>query len=158
MFSRRYSQDGKASLVQHFIEKEGNCATSPIVRARTGMSTLLIPTLFTVVAYSEDFARQFAAIIDAEKQSSLLASHGVSLLDLGKQLDYPELHIKHPSGGRDMIIRAGLLSWTHFNEVAEGRAIRASMEIARSILSRAFVKVEVQPITRYPDKRKPSQQ
>jgi len=122
------------------------------------MSTLLIPTLFTVVAYSEDFARQFAAIIDAEKQSSLLASHGVSLLDLGKQLDYPELHIKHPSGGRDMIIRAGLLSWTHFNEVAEGRAIRASMEIARSILSRAFVKVEVQPITRYPDKRKPSQQ
>src|SRR5258708_26910097 len=51
MFSRRYSQDGKASLVQHFIEKGGNCATSPIVRARTGMSTLPIPTLFTVLAY-----------------------------------------------------------------------------------------------------------
>ncbi len=85
--------------------------------------------------YSEEFARRFAAIIDAEKQSSTVASHDVSLLDLGKRLDYPELHVKHLYGGHDIVLRAGLLSWQHFYDGAEGRVIRAAMEATRAVLS-----------------------
>src|SRR6266568_1075151 len=59
--------------------------------------------------------RRFAAVIDAEKQqSSSLATGDVSLVRLGSQLDYPELHVKHPGGGHAVVLRAGKANWLHF--------------------------------------------
>ncbi len=85
--------------------------------------------------YSEEFASRFAAVIDAEKaQSSHLATGDVSLVRLGSQLDYPELHVKHPGGGHDVIVREGKANWLHFADVAEGRLIRAVEHAARAIL------------------------
>ncbi len=75
------------------------------------------------------------AVIDAEKaQSSHLATGDVSLVRLGSQLDYPELHVKHPGGGHDVIVREGKANWLHFADVAEGRLIRAVEHAARAIL------------------------
>ncbi len=85
--------------------------------------------------YSEEFARRFAAVIDAEKQqSSSLATGDVSLVRLGSQLDYPELHVKHPGGGHAVVLRAGKANWLHFADVAEGRLIRAVEHAARAII------------------------
>ncbi len=72
--------------------------------------------------YSEEFARRFAAVIDAEKQqSSSLATGDVSLVRLGERLSYPELHVKHPGGGHAVVLRAGKANWLHFADVAEKR-------------------------------------
>src|SRR6266705_1866757 len=85
--------------------------------------------------YCEEFASRFAAVIDAEKaQSSHLATGDVSLVRLGSQLDYPELHVKHPGGGHAVVLRAGKANWLHFADVAEGRLIRAVEHAARAIL------------------------
>lgn len=82
--------------------------------------------------YSEEFARRFAAIIDAEKACLVV---DVSLMRLGEQLGYPELRIKHPLGGPDVILRAGRSCWLHFADVAEGRLIRAAEHVARAIIT-----------------------
>lgn len=83
--------------------------------------------------YGEEFARRFAAIIDAEKQQSSTVARNDDLMVLGEQLSYPELRVKHPQGGHNAIIRAGKASWQHFADVAEGRLIRAAAHAARSI-------------------------
>ncbi len=91
--------------------------------------------VFLTHQYSEAFARQFAQLIDEEKQHSSRLSEVSDLMTLGKRLHYCELHIKHPQGGRDAIIRAGFLTWQHVADVAEGRLIRAAEHAARSIVS-----------------------
>ncbi len=91
--------------------------------------------VFLTRQYSEEFARRFAAIIDAEKQSSLAVTVDDLLMDLGRRLNYCELRVKHPYGGHDVIVRAGRDNWQHFADVAEGRLIRAAEKAARSIFT-----------------------
>jgi hypothetical protein len=91
--------------------------------------------VFLTRQYSEEFARRFAAIIDAEKQSSMAAMVNDSLMHQGERVHYCELHVKHPGGGRDVIIRAGQNNWQHFADVAEGRLIRAAEKAARGVVT-----------------------
>jgi len=87
--------------------------------------------------HGEEFARRIASIIDAEKQQSSMLATVDDLMAMGKRLNYPELHITHPAGGNAMVIRAGLLNWQHFADVAEGRAIRAAENAARACIGSA---------------------
>jgi hypothetical protein len=92
--------------------------------------------VFLIRHYSEDFARRVASIIEAEKQqSSRLAVVDVSLMRLGEQLGYPQMRIKHPLGGHDVLLPAGRSCWLHFADVAEGRLIRAAEHVARAIIT-----------------------
>jgi hypothetical protein len=81
--------------------------------------------------YSEEFARRFAAIIDAEKACLVV---DVCLMRLGEQLGYPALRVKHPYGGRDVILRDGRDNWLSFADMQPGYLIRAAEHIARAII------------------------